>query len=219
MERSVLLPIVYGGTALYYAILLQAPKVFLEKEEHFEKQSWRNRCRILSANGPLDLVIPVRRKGRTRRAMKEVRIAYDTPWNSLHWRSITSAYQQAPYFEFFEEGFRTIFEKRYEFLIDLNLDLQERVMDAFRMEPELLFTERYEKEPEGTLDLRMRPPALPEEKRKGGGSAPLDVTGPYPQVFDERFGYVPGLSIVDLLFNEGPDAVDRLRNADLSPYI
>ncbi len=107
MEKPVLIPASYGGNILYHAYLFQAPKVYIEKEEHFEKQTWRNRCRILSANGPLDLVVPVRRKGRTRKPMKDVRIAYDDPWPSLHWRSIASAYRTAPYFEFFEDRFRT----------------------------------------------------------------------------------------------------------------
>lgn len=219
MKRPVLLPIVYGGTALYYAFLLQASTVYLEQEEHFEKQTWRNRCRILSANGPMDLVVPIQRKGRTRRAIKDVRIAYDHPWPSLHWRSITSAYRTAPYFEFFEDRFYGLFQQRYEFLIDFDLAFQRTVLDAFKVGPEPLFTQAYKKEPEGATDLRSVPPALPEEKQKGGGRSPLDVTGPYPQVFDERSGFTAGLSAIDLLFNEGPEAVERLRNADLNLFM
>ncbi len=219
MEDPVLLPIVYAGNSFYYALLLQAPEVLLEQHEHFEKQTWRNRCRILSANGPMDLVVPVKRKGRTRTPMKDLRIAYDDPWPSLHWRSITSAYRTAPYFEFFEDRFGELFKKRYAFLIDLNLAFQEKILEEFRVRPQFSFTERFAKEVPGFMDLRHLPPALPEDKAKGGSRAPVDVTGPYPQVFDERFGFVPGLSVLDLLFNEGPKGIDRLRRADLTPYL
>lgn len=219
ISSPVLLPIVYGGTTLYYSVLLQAPQVWLEREEHFEKRSWRNRMRILSANGPLDQVVPTRRKGRSRTPVKDLRIAYDSPWRSLHWRSITSAYRTAPYFEFFEDYFRSLYETRFEFLVDLDLAFQERVLQAYRIDVGFSFTERYERSPEGLLDLRYRPPALPEEKESGGKTSPIDVTGPYPQVFDERFGYVPNLSVVDLLFNEGPEGLRLLRNADLTALI
>ena len=219
ISSSVLLPVVYGGNTLYYAHLLQAPQVWLDREEHFEKRTWRNRMRILSANGPLDLVVPTRRKGRSRTPIKDLRIVYDDPWPSLHWRSITSAYRTAPYFEFFEDRFRRLYEKRFEFLIDLDLAFQERVLEAYRVDAPISFTERYEKAPEGILDLRYRPPALPEEKEQGGGTSPIDATGPYPQVFDERFGYVPNLSVIDLLFNEGPEGLQLLRNADLNAEI
>lgn len=218
MKAPVLLPSVYGGNLLYHAFLLQAPDVRMEKHEHFEKQTWRNRCRILSANGPLDLVVPVRRKGRTRTPIKDVRIAYDDPWPSLHWRSITSAYRTAPYFEFFEDAFASLYRKRHTFLIDMNSDLQERILKAFRMDKEIRFTHRYEERPDTVLDLRKRPPALPEEKRRAGESSPIDVTGEYAQVFDERFGFSPNLSVLDLLFNEGPAGVDRLLRSDLSAY-
>lgn len=219
MERPVLLPLVYGGTALYYAILLQAPSFRLEQHEHFEKQTWRNRIRILSANGPLDLIVPLERKGRTHRPMKEQRIAYDHPWPSLHWRSITSAYRSAPYFEFFEDRFRPLYEKRFRYLLDLNLAILEATLALLRSSMELPLTERYEGTPADHLDLRGVPPALPEEKKRAGAREPIDVTGPYPQVFDERFGYVPGLSVLDLLFNEGPGAADRLRSVDPTPFL
>jgi hypothetical protein len=219
ISTPVLLPLVYGGNTLYYALLLQAPGVFLDQEEHFEKRTWRNRMRILSSNGPLDLVVPTRRKGRSRTPVKELRIVYDNPWPSLHWRSITSAYRTAPYFEFFEDHFRTLYEKRFDYLIDLNLAFMERVSEAYRLELSFSLTRDFEKAPEGLLDLRYRPPALPEEKADAGSSAPIDATGPYPQVFDERFDYLPNLSVIDLLFNEGPEGLRLLRNADLDALI
>lgn len=219
ITTPVLLPIVYAGNTLYYAFMLQASEVWLEQEEHFEKRTWRNRCRILSSNGPLDLVVPTRRKCRSRTPIKDLRIVYDAPWPSLHWRSISSAYRTAPYFEFFEDRFRPLYEKRFEFLIDLNLAFQERVFEAFRVDRPLSFTKRFDKDPEGVLDLRYRPPALPEEKAQGGGMEGIDVTGPYLQVFDERFGYIPNMSVIDLLFNEGPEGLRILQNADLSSFL
>ncbi len=89
----------------------------------------------------------------------------------------------------------------------------ERVFEAFRTTPSISFTDRYEKSPESVLDLRRVPPALPEEKRKGGEKAPIDITGPYPQVFDDRGGFGPNLCAIDLLFNLGPQGVERLYKA------
>lgn len=210
----VILPIVYGGTSLYYAAYLQAAEVRLEQVEHFEKQTWRNRCRILTANGAQDLIVPLRREGRSRTPMKELRIAYDHPWQALHWKALTSAYNCAPYFEFFEDRFRPLFEERYEKLVDLDLAFHQAVLDSFGLSPRHELTERYEKEVAPFVDLRHTLHAIPGEKAKSAGEGDLDVTGPYPQVFDERFGFVPGLSVVDLLFNEGPSALETLRKAD-----
>jgi hypothetical protein len=187
---TVLLTTAYLPSLAYLREVLHADEVVLEGQEHFVKQSYRNRCEILTANGRLSLSIPLGKQ-----ADKEItarkRISYAENWQQQHWRTITSAYKGSPYFEFFEDELRPFYEQRFEFLMDYNTALLKSVLHILRVRKEIRFTEQYEPHPSGIRDLR----ALLQ-------TAEASIT-PHYQVFSIGSDFVPGLSCIDALFNIG----------------
>jgi hypothetical protein len=170
---------------------IQSGKIILEQHEHYIKQSYRNRANIYSANGMLALVIPVEHKNLFQIPIKDVKISYASSWQKVHWRSITSAYRNSPFFEFLEDEFAPFYEKKHDYLFDFNLLLLQKILSLMKGGVEITFTTQYEKNPEGVKDLRnyFHP------------SNRLTQQQPYRQVFSERLGFIPDLSIIDKLFN------------------
>lgn len=189
-RNSVLLPTAYLPSLAYLREVLRADEVVLEGQEHFVKQSYRNRCEILTANGTLSLSIPLEKQ-----ADKEItsrkRISYAENWQQQHWRTITSAYKGSPYFEFFEDDLRPFYGQRFEFLMDYNTALLKTVLYILRVKKDIRFTEVYEPQPLGLEDLRAMPYTTEE---------PIM---PHYQVFSIGSDFVPGLSCIDALFNIG----------------
>ncbi len=189
-RNSLLLTTAYLPSLGYLREVLRADEVLLEGQEHFVKQSYRNRCEILTANGKLSLSIPLGKQ-----ADKEItsrkRISYAENWQQQHWRTITSAYKGSPYFEFFEDDLRPFYEQRFELLMEYNTALLKSVLHILRVKKEIRFTERYEPHPSGLTDLREMPHPAEEQ-----------IT-PYYQVFSIGSDFVPGLSCIDALFNIG----------------
>ena len=199
-----ILPILYAGNIEYFSILLNSTDpIFLDSNEHFVKQSYRNRTEIYGANGKLSLIIPlVKRNKRT--PMKDVLIDYSQNWQKLHWKSFESAYRSSPYFEFYEHQLKPFYkEKKHEKLVDFNLALLELILKLLKEEVSLGFTVHYE-EVEG-IDYRKE---INPKKSKGK----LYPSENYLQVFEAKQGYISNLSILDLLFNEGPNAINFLKN-------
>ncbi|MDR2936371.1 MAG: WbqC family protein [Rikenellaceae bacterium] len=205
----VILPTAYIGNIQYYGKLLSGEAV-IELHEHYQKQSFRNRCAILSANGPITLSVPVHKTSGKKTPIRDVRIDYLRAWQHQHWMSIVSAYRNSPYFAEYEDDMIYFYEKRYEFLIDLNFDLQDKMLGLLGVNPPIAFTDRYEKEygPE-ILDLRQGLSDKTRLHRADPGFTPVS----YYQVFSEKMDFVPNLSILDLLCCEGPGTVDTLRAA------
>lgn len=197
----ILLPTAYLPNCDYFRLLLSGEAVLMEKHEHYLKQSYRNRCRIYSANGPLDLSIPLQKL-----AEKELitgkKIAYEERWQNQHWRALTSAYKNSPYFEYFEDELRPFYEQEFEFLFDYNLQLLRTILKILRQKTEIGFTTAFEKEPANGPDYR----ALLHPKK----SAIFDHK-PYYQVFSDKHGFMPNLSILDLLFHEGLNSLAYLQ--------
>ena len=178
--------------------LAQCPIVYLEAHEHYVKGSYRNRCHIAAANGVQRLSIPLRKGKHQQQPIREVRIAYDEPWQARHWQAIRSAYGSAPFFEHVADVLHPFFhQKKYDLLWDWNLDLLHRLLSLARLNTEIRFTETFGQAPPGTLDFREtfhpKRPAPPERP------APIR----YPQVFEDRHGFLPDLSAIDLLFCSG----------------
>ena len=172
---------------------------WLEREENFVKSTFRNRCEIAGAGGKLTLSIPVTGGRDHHRLYKDTRIAYQTNWQSNHWQSIRSAYGSAPYFEFYYEKFQKFYEREYRFLFDFNLELLQTALTILKLNSSSKLTETYEPEPIGMMDRR--------SGRKGKTDMQLPV---YYQVFANKYGFIPDLSILDLIFNLGPDAKEYL---------
>lgn len=192
--KQIVLPSCYAAPVGWYALYQQAEEALIEVHEHFVKQSFRNRCEIYSPNGIQALVVPITHRGR-RQTMKDKRISYNDDWRKNHWKSLEAAYRSSPYFEFYEDDFAPLYEKRFEFLHDFNMSIHEIVCDSLSIDKELTITENYTEHLE---DFRNISPKTDWDK---------NITfGTYIQVFESKHGFKPNLSIFDLLFNEGPAA-------------
>jgi len=177
-------------------MLKQSDKLWIEKCEHFPKQTYRNRASIYSPNGKLDLIIPVKKGSNVHTRIKDVRISYESDWQRLHWMSLQTAYRRSAYFEFYEDDFRPFFEKQYTFLFDYNLELLTLLLNLLKAGKDFAFTEEYVKSYANISDFR----ELIHPKKKMESF----TVKPYFQVFEPKYGFIPNLSIVDLLFSQGP---------------
>ena len=203
MEKSILLEIQYLPSLQYVSKLLEYPKIYLEQHENYSKGSYRNRCHIASAQGLQRLSIPLEGGKHQQQPIREVRIANDEPWQSQHWTSIQSAYGKSPFFEHYADVFLPFYKKKYTHLWDWNWDLLQQVLPLVSMENEIKLTTQYEKKPPlEILDLRN---VISPRNKKTEKDANF-ISPKYAQVFEEKNGFIPNLSILDLLFCTGPEA-------------
>jgi hypothetical protein len=189
----------------YYSKLVSMQEGVIDLDEHFRKQTYRNRAVIYDANGALKLIIPLK-KHAEKTPVRDILISYDAPWQDLHWKSIESAYRSSPFFEYYEDEFANFYvDQRYKYLSEYNLDIQAVILKLLKINPILSFSSGYEPAPENWRDYRdlISP-------KKGILSDPDFILKPYPQVFEPKHGFLPNMSIIDLLFNEGPHASDYL---------
>ncbi|MEZ4959145.1 MAG: WbqC family protein [Saprospiraceae bacterium] len=194
-----LLEIQYLPPVQYFSLLANHPVVYLEQHEHYAKGSYRNRCHIAAVNGVQRLSIPLKKGKNQRQPIREVRIAYDEPWRSQHWQAIQTAYGNSPFFEHYADGLQPFYsEKKYEYLWDWDFDLLMFMVKCFRLQTEIRVTEKYEAQPAGLLDLR----GTINPKIENADFRPVY----YPQVFEDRHGFLGNLSALDLLFCAGPGA-------------
>ena len=195
--KEVWLTTSYLGTVEYYKFLTGADRAYIEAFEHYEKQSWRSRFRILSANGPINLSIPVIKGNSLRQPIREVRIDYRQNWQKIHFRSVESAYRHSPYYEFLIDEIRFVWEVQPEFLFDYNMIATEVVLKLLQSDVSVQLTGEFHKPGYyGPSDHRYS--IHPKAKKQGTGYDPV----PYHQVFSDRFGFIQGLSILDWLCND-----------------
>jgi hypothetical protein len=198
MQTPAIFPLFYLPPISYFSSLNALNFEFmLEKFEHFPKQTFRNRTVVASPNGPLNLFVPVIKGSKYHTVMKDVKISYDFKWQRLHWLSFEACYRNSAYFEFYEDEFVKFFENKPTFLFDFNLELLTWIFKQLKKNPEIQFTTEYEKMLGPDLDFRDSPIF-----KKGTA---FD-NKPYFQVFEDRNGFLPNMSIVDLLFNQGPQS-------------
>ena len=203
---KVLIDLHYLPSIEYFTVMLSSEAIMIEKYEHYVKQSFRNRCNINTANGPIKLVLPVTAK-HGKAIIKDVKIDYNTKWQNIHWRAIESAYRKAAYFDHYHEGLKEIIFYGYEFLYDLNYNLLSFCLQAMKQTIPLTESMSYEKVPKKELkDLRSVISAkTPFSERS------FYVPSKYLQVFGNKF--VPNLSFIDLLFCEGPNSFQMIRSS------
>ena len=181
--------------------------VYIEACENFQKQSYRNRCLFYGAEGVQTLSFPIVHEGGTHKIpITEIKIDYKTPWVQQHERAITSAYRTSAFFEYYQDELFAILESRQERLFDLNMMLTRFFIEKTGILVDLRVTEDYRREHLFT-DLR----ETVHPKRQNTILADLGLEKPYFQVFSPKYGFKSDLSIMDLLFNEGPDSILYLK--------
>lgn len=197
----------YFPNCINMACLVQH-EVTWEVWDNFQKQTYRNRCYIATDRGRLMLNIPIRHVGGStgRQRYRDVRIENTYSWQRQHWRSLETAYRAAPFFEYFEADVKPLFDTTFTFLLDLNLATIESVCTLLKLTFPQARTRSFVTPPEGIKDARF----LIEAKKDDVCEVPR-----YVQVFQERHGFLPNLSVLDLLFNEGIAAVEYLRSVEL----
>ncbi|ARV14902.1 WbqC family protein [Polaribacter sp. SA4-12] len=193
----------YFGPISEYSEILKSETVVFEMEDNFQKQSYRNRCYIYNSNGKQLLNIPVKdkNKGTTqRKKTKDLLVDNDANWQDQHLKSLQTAYRTSPFYEFYEDDLLSIFKKKYTFLQDVNIDTYLFLTDALQISQQFSKTEEYIVET-NEKDFRL----LSDIKNK-----PTKLVDNYIQMFDDKHGFIPNLSILDLLFMEGPNTISYL---------
>ena len=188
----------YLPTIRYMAVLAKHDAVAIEQYETFPKQTFRNRTVIATGNGTLMLNVPVTRPNGNHTTTRDMTVSYHEPWNIRHWRAIVSTYNAAPYFLYYRDGLESIILREHERLIDLNDALLRYLMDKIKISCTLEYTNNYMPSITGQQDYRC---TLTAKK----GPLPLTLP-PYSQVFESKFGFLQNLSVIDLLFNLGPES-------------
>lgn len=208
MMTSVFLSTAYFPPIQYYCKLLEYDTVIIEAQEHYQKQSYRNRCRISGPNGIQALSIPVER-GRSREIpIRDIKIDYSMPWQVNHLRSIKTAYRSAPYFEHYIDDISPIFNTQDKFLFDFNFKIIETLNQILAINQKLIVSKVFENKPDAD-DYRN---SIHPKKRMQKADTHFQPTN-YMQVFMEKHGFIANLSILDLLMNEGPLSISIIKES------
>jgi len=198
---KVLLSIAYLPPIQYFKEIINAKTVVIEKHENYCKQSYRNRCTIYGANGQLPLTIPVEKGNSAKTKISDIKIAYYEKWQNRHWKSIESAYRSSPFFEFYLDEFLPFYTKKFKFLFDFTIQLLQTILTNTGIRADIQFTTEYIKtqnmpDNRNTIHPKISPQYHEYPK--------------YYQVFAAKHGFIPNLSIIDLMFNTGNQTTDYL---------
>ena len=198
LDKPVLLSTAYMPPLHYFALIAAAPAAIVEKHETYLKQSYRNRCEIYTANGKLALTIPVEKINGNHTQIDEIEISTQSKWQVLHWRALRTAYANSPFFLYYADDLAPFYQRKFNNLFDFNLVIIQELLALMGIDKSISFTTAFDKAPHDVHDFRysISPKVSPVQFR----------FEPYYQVFGEKHGFIPALSILDLLFNMGPEA-------------
>ncbi|MDR2496446.1 MAG: WbqC family protein [Tannerellaceae bacterium] len=204
-SEAVYLSTAYLGPIQYYCKLYAYGSAMIEACEHYPKQTYRNRCIIAGANGPLSLSVPVEKSAEAKMLTRDVRISDHGNWRRMHRQALISAYNMSPFFEYYADDFAAIYDRPFGFLIDFNDALCRLACSLLDLNPKLSRTTSYAEEVPNDCRNIIRP----RHPQQDEAFRPV----PYYQVFASRHGFLPNLSIADLLFNLGPEGLIVLRDS------
>ena len=196
---SVLLSTTYFGPIQWYQKLYRAERVEIEQWESFRKQTYRNRCLIATTNGIQALTVPVEHSDSP--LIKDIRLSDHGNWRHLHWNALQSAYGESPFFEYYQDDIRLFFEKHWEFLLDFNEEIRQKMCELIDIQPNVSYTEGFI--PEESPLTSYRTAISPKHPQDDPDFTPRR----YYQVYEQKHGFLPNLSILDLLFNMGPESI------------
>ena len=196
---QVLLSTTYFGPVQWYQKLHRADIVLIEQWESFLKQTYRNRCLIATTNGVQSLTVPVERG--TSPLIKDIRISDHGNWRHLHWMALQSAYGESPFFEYYQDDIRPFFEQRWDYLVDFNEAISLKMCELIDIQPQMTRSTEFIPEPIDLTDYRSA--INPKHPAPDADFAPK----PYYQVYAPKHGFLPNLSVLDLLFNMGPESI------------
>ena len=207
--KTILIHPTYFPSIVQMAAIVQADNIVFEVSGNYQKQSYRSRAYIAHSNGKLLLSIPVKHSGGGNNiATKNVQVENAFPWQIQHWKSLESAYRTSPYFEYYEDELQPLFEMKSDYLLDFNFKCFETISDCLQLELNISKTKVFQKDVDNKTDYRYLVNAKKEQPQ------PLGI---YTQVFHEKHGFISNISILDLLFNEGPNALNYLESQTLKP--
>ncbi|MBQ8988636.1 MAG: WbqC family protein [Prevotella sp.] len=192
-----LLSTTYFGPVQWYQKLHRAERVEIEQWESFQKQTYRNRCLIATTQGVQALTVPVERG--TSPLIRDIRISDHGNWRHLHWNALQSAYGESPFFEYYQDDIRPFFTERWEFLFDFNEAISQKMCELIDIQPNVGYTSTYET----ATGHDYRSSINPKHPEPDADFIPK----PYYQVYQQKHGFLPNLSILDLLFNMGPESI------------
>jgi len=193
----------YFPSIAHFVAIANADELVFETDDNFLKQTYRNRAYVYGANGKLTLNIPVIHSQKNRQKYRDVKIFNEEKWQSLHWKSLLSAYRTSPFFEYYEDELQPLFEMKTDFILDFNLKCFETITECLQLDVNTSKTETYQEAPADTNDFRFLVHAKKEQPQN---------FETFTQVFSNKHGFIPNLSILDLLFNEGPNALNYLES-------
>ncbi|CAA7194663.1 MULTISPECIES: WbqC family protein [Chryseobacterium] len=199
--QNILLPVFYLPPISWFSVFLNSEtEVVFEQFESFPKQTYRNRANVYGANGKLSLIIPIAHNGK--RELKDIEISYREDWRKLHWKSIKTAYQSSPYFEYYEDKFRKIFDINEKYLLDFNIKGLDILQQILKTEKAYSLNEEYIKNPD---EVNFR------EKFSAKDPSEFEMKE-YYQTFSDKFGFLNDLSVLDLICNKGPESLTYIKN-------